>query len=215
MRRTSDERLVVVHDATLERTTNGTGQIAERSWEYISSLDAGVWKDPSFANRNDTKVPLLEDVLTRYRGKDVFILIQIKNHQRDIDDVLNLIREKEMVQQCFAFTNPDGASVIKKTNPDILVINDGFHTDTESLLKRAISSKWNVISPGVAHIRSRFVEKAHQYRILVQASVIDHNFANVTERMLEMKVNFLLGDDCRTIVQTANNFGITQVTPNL
>ncbi len=39
--RLADSRLAVFHDATLERTTNGSGAINEKSWDEIQTLDAG------------------------------------------------------------------------------------------------------------------------------------------------------------------------------
>jgi glycerophosphoryl diester phosphodiesterase len=57
---TFDARPVVLHDAGLERTTNGTGLLAESLLEAISGLDAGSWFDPAFANE---VVPTLEETI--------------------------------------------------------------------------------------------------------------------------------------------------------
>ncbi len=43
---TSDGRLVVCHDPTVDRTTNGTGLIAELSWEEVRALDNAYWWVP-------------------------------------------------------------------------------------------------------------------------------------------------------------------------
>jgi glycerophosphoryl diester phosphodiesterase len=50
---------VVIHDRTLRRTTNGRGLVHFSSWEYLRSLDAGVWFAPRFAGE---RIPLLSDV---------------------------------------------------------------------------------------------------------------------------------------------------------
>lgn len=47
---TRDGHLVVLHDETLERTTNGRGAVRETSWADIAGLDAGSWFSPDFAN---------------------------------------------------------------------------------------------------------------------------------------------------------------------
>ena len=39
---------MVIHDATLDRTTNGFGPVAEATREELSALDAGVWRGPEF-----------------------------------------------------------------------------------------------------------------------------------------------------------------------
>src|SRR5260370_12880151 len=57
---TADDRLVVIHDDTLERTTTGRGYVRDHSWDEIARLDAGVWYGPKFAGE---RVPLLDEAL--------------------------------------------------------------------------------------------------------------------------------------------------------
>ena len=57
---TKDGKMVIMHDPTVNRTTNGTGAVAELTFDEIRSLDAGVKFDPKFAG---TKVPTLEEAL--------------------------------------------------------------------------------------------------------------------------------------------------------
>lgn len=61
VRLTSDDRLVVIHDATLERTTNGSGPVISHTADEIRTLDAGAWFAAEFAGE---RVPLLEEVCT-------------------------------------------------------------------------------------------------------------------------------------------------------
>jgi glycerophosphoryl diester phosphodiesterase len=55
---TSDGRLVVCHDDTVDRTSNGTGPICEKSFEELRQLDFGGWFAPAFAGE---KIPALEE----------------------------------------------------------------------------------------------------------------------------------------------------------
>jgi len=57
---TADDRLVVIHDDTLERTTTGYGYVRDHSWDEISRLDAGAWYAPEFSGQ---RVPLLDEAL--------------------------------------------------------------------------------------------------------------------------------------------------------
>ena len=41
VRATSDGEIVVIHDATVDRTTDGTGEVADLPWEALQELDAG------------------------------------------------------------------------------------------------------------------------------------------------------------------------------
>lgn len=58
--RTRDGQLVVIHDESLDRTTNGSGLVRQHSLEDIKRLDAGSWFHPSYFRE---KVPTLGEVL--------------------------------------------------------------------------------------------------------------------------------------------------------
>ena len=71
---TKDGELVVIHDTTVDRTTNGTGKVGDLTLAEIRQLDAGSWFGEAYAGE---KVPTFEEVLTEFRGK-VGILIELK-----------------------------------------------------------------------------------------------------------------------------------------
>jgi len=72
---TGDDRLILMHDDTLERTTSGSGAVADTSWETISALDAGAWFDARFAGE---RVPLLSEALLRLGELGLGANIEIK-----------------------------------------------------------------------------------------------------------------------------------------
>ena len=72
---TKDHEPVVFHDDTLERTTNGSGLIAEMTYKELQELDAGSWFDNGFVN---TKIPHLEDVLDLLITRNINCNIEIK-----------------------------------------------------------------------------------------------------------------------------------------
>src|SRR2546427_12696742 len=57
---TRDGGVVVMHDWTLERTTDGAGAVSDRTLAEIRRLDAGAWFGPAFRG---TRVPTLAEVL--------------------------------------------------------------------------------------------------------------------------------------------------------
>lgn len=57
---TRDREVVVMHDRTLDRTTDGTGPVCERVLAEITGLDAGTWFGPAFRGE---RVPTLTQVL--------------------------------------------------------------------------------------------------------------------------------------------------------
>jgi len=72
---TFDARPVVIHDTSLERTTDGTGLLAENTLEAISGLDAGAWFDAAFAGE---VVPTLEETIDLLVALDLGADIELK-----------------------------------------------------------------------------------------------------------------------------------------
>ncbi len=71
VRATLDGRLVLLHDATLDRTTDGHGPVAARTLHELRSLDAGAWLAPAHSGR---KVPTLNETLAVLRDTAAFIV---------------------------------------------------------------------------------------------------------------------------------------------
>ena len=88
---TADQKLVVVHDGTVDRTTDGSGQISQLSLADVKALDAGSWFGPQFAGEG---VPTFDEVLelvSRYRHVSPSIALDVKALPPDIIDMIRLV----------------------------------------------------------------------------------------------------------------------------
>ena len=92
---TRDGVVVLLHDKTLDRTTNGTGELAAKTLAELRSLDAGSWKDPQFAGE---PVPTLEQHLRALKGTGCMPVIEIKMTGIS-DKVIQAVRDLDMVDQ--------------------------------------------------------------------------------------------------------------------
>lgn len=72
---TQDGVPIVFHDDTLDRTTSGSGKVAETKWEDIRELDAGSWFGDSFI---DLRIPTLEDALEVIINRGLGVNLEIK-----------------------------------------------------------------------------------------------------------------------------------------
>jgi len=81
VRLTADGVPVVIHDATLERTTNGAGRVGDRTVEELRSLDAG----------DGERIPTLDEVLALVKGKSL-LLVELKEPEA-AEPALAAIRE--------------------------------------------------------------------------------------------------------------------------
>ena len=66
---------VLIHDDTLDRTTDGTGAVASYTATELTRLDAGAWMGPRFAG---TRLPLLTEAIAYCRRNGIWINIEIK-----------------------------------------------------------------------------------------------------------------------------------------
>ena len=64
-----DDHPVVIHDETLERTTDGSGSVRAHTMRELKRLDAGAWRGPAFAGQ---RLQTLQEVLERFRGRTRF-----------------------------------------------------------------------------------------------------------------------------------------------
>ena len=93
---TSDRVPVLLHDETVDRTTDGRGNVHEMTIEQVRALDAGARQfAPRFAGQ---RVPLLAEVVDLTRGK---ALLQIEVKQGGIEqDVADVVRAADAVRWC-------------------------------------------------------------------------------------------------------------------
>lgn len=91
VRMTADGHFVVMHDASVNRTTNGRGRVSKLTLAEIRRLDAGSWFGPQFAGE---RVPTLREALRNLRGRAA-IDIDFKGGPRNSGEHLADILDEE------------------------------------------------------------------------------------------------------------------------
>ncbi|HSF31864.1 MAG TPA: glycerophosphodiester phosphodiesterase family protein [Candidatus Tectomicrobia bacterium] len=93
---TRDGHIVVIHDETVDRTTNGFGPVRSHTLAALRELDAGAWYGATFAGE---RIPTFDEVLARYKGR-MHIHTEIKGHAPYLSQrTADLIRQHGMVGQ--------------------------------------------------------------------------------------------------------------------
>src|SRR5262245_9113565 len=100
VRRCKDGTLVCLHDPTLDRTTDGRGNLAELTFDQVKKLDAGSRFDPAFRNE---RIPRIEDIFTliagEARGAAVFA-VDLKDSGDGLEEkVVRLAESRNILDQ--------------------------------------------------------------------------------------------------------------------
>jgi len=95
---TKDNRIVVIHDKTISRTTNDRGRVSNLTLKELRQYSAGIWFDKKFI---DEKIPTLEEVL-KITNKKIKLLIEIKDTKSvDIEkNLANIIKKNNSQDYC-------------------------------------------------------------------------------------------------------------------
>ena len=122
---TKDRRIVVIHDDTLDRTTNGSGRVSDTSFPALRALDAGAWFDPAFAGE---RVPLLSKVLDAVGGR-LRVNIEIKGWSLRGEtyrgatietEVASLVRERGLSDSVIVSSfNPSALARMRRVAPEL------------------------------------------------------------------------------------------------
>jgi glycerophosphoryl diester phosphodiesterase len=93
---TSNGHIVVIHDDTVDRTTNGSGPVTSHTLAALRELDAGSWFGAKFTGE---RIPTFNEVLERYKGR-VHVHTEIKGHSPSLSQrTADVIRAHAMEEQ--------------------------------------------------------------------------------------------------------------------
>lgn len=116
---TKDNQMVLMHDAAVDRTTNGKGRVIDLTLEEIRLLDAGSWKSSEFTG---VKVPLLEEVLD-IMPRNIWLNIHLKRDEHLSVMVARLLSDKDRLHQAFLACGAEEAAKARQVVPDIKICN--------------------------------------------------------------------------------------------
>lgn len=107
VQRTQDGKLVVMHDFTVDGTTDGTGVVTMMTLAQIKALDAGRWFDAAHAG---TRVPTLDEVFSAV-GQRLVINVEIKTLTLESDGI------EQALADCIAAHHMESRVIVSSFNP--------------------------------------------------------------------------------------------------
>lgn len=184
---TKDGVPVIMHDASVDRTTNGKGAVADLTLAEIKKLDAGSKKAAKYAGE---PIPTLEDAMVNRNGQ--MINIEIKAGGPDIqetaDKVVALIRKHGL--QNNVIISSFSAKALERVHAVDAGIPTGFLFG--GTIPREFPRGITAVHPHFSVVNQRFVDWARGNGWQVNPWTI--NDANEMRRLMDLGVDMIITD---------------------
>nr|WP_206700566.1 glycerophosphodiester phosphodiesterase family protein [Cytobacillus firmus] len=197
VQRSKDGELVVIHDTTVDRTTNGTGKVGDLTFDFLRSLDAGSWKGEQFAGE---PIPTFEEILDRYHGK-VGILIELKapelypGIEEQVADALkerNLDKpqNEKIIIQSFNFDSMKTMDQLLPKVPIGVLTSNRADTTAEALKEFSAYADW--FNPSYGIVSEELVNQVHSLGMQIGSWTVRSQEA--ADFLFEMEVDAIITD---------------------
>ncbi|WP_406687695.1 glycerophosphodiester phosphodiesterase [Rossellomorea vietnamensis] len=197
VQRSKDGELVVIHDTSVDRTTDGSGKVGDLTLEEMKSLDAGSWKGEQFAGE---EIPTFEEVLDRYHGK-VGILIEMKSPElypgieEQVADALkerhlDTPQNEKIILQSFNFDSMKKMDQLLPKVPVGVLAWSQSQATPEALKEISTYAEW--FNPSYGIVTEQVVEDVHSLDMQIGSwTVRSHEAADF---LFDMEVDAIITD---------------------
>ena len=191
-----DGEVMVIHDPTLERTTNGSGKVNNHTLAELKALDAGTKFNPKYAGE---KIPTLEEVF-EHVGKKVLVNVELTNYSSPKDDLIakvaQLVKRQNMQDRVlFSSFIPKNLVMMKELLPDtpvaLLCLEGLGGMFSRSFFLKNVSP--SIIHPYLADVDPLYVRMEHRRNRRVHVWTV--NAEQDIKHMLALRVDGIFTDD--------------------
>jgi len=205
VQQTRDGRLVMMHDLTLERTTNGHGPVAAIDFDDLRRLDAGSWFDRRFAG---IRVPTLEETIELALAADIPLCIEIKGTTVDAPRtavaVAGLLRARDLLDRMFVSSFDHAAlAAAAETAPGLLMaperLPESGPPDPATAVAQATALGAAVLQHRWEDLTTDVVDALHDAGVAVWAWPIDSDEA--VAHSVAVGADAVIGDDVALLVR--------------
>lgn len=193
---TADGHVVVIHDQTVDRTTEGSGRVKEMTLAMLRKLDAGSHFDIAFQGE---PIPTLEEVFKAV-GQLTYVNVELTNYASKTDElpekVAALVKRYNLTRRVFFSSfNPIALVRIRRQLPDApigLLALPGFNgTLARSWVGRLLG--YNSLHPEASDVHPDLVSTAHRRGSHVYVWTV--NQAEEMRRLFSIGVDGIFTDD--------------------
>lgn len=205
---TKDHQLVLMHDATLDRTTDGSGKVSDYTLAELKQLDAGSWKGEKFRGE---KIPTLDEAL-EIMPENIWLNVHLKGSEELATKTAERIVAHRRKHQAFLAAKKTAAMAALEVDSDILICNMERQGNNTKYIDDTIAMEAEFIQL----LGGRSVEPAHTGKLRMHRVRINYCCANEADRvraLFESGVEFPLVDELAAMLQVADEVGIERLKP--
>ncbi|MFD2572735.1 glycerophosphodiester phosphodiesterase [Spirosoma soli] len=208
---TKDGAMVILHDETVNRTTNGTGKVSDLTLAEIRRLDAGAKKSPQFAG---TLIPTFEEVLA-IMPRNVWLNCHLKGGADIGKAAAALVAKTERTHQAFLACGEEVAAGARQVSPAILICNaeNRYRKDTRQYVDATVAMNANFIQL----LREEGEDRREAMATLKKNNVaINYFYAkspNELPALFAAGVDFVLVNNLEECIPQAKKLGIEPIQP--
>ncbi|QVL34513.1 glycerophosphodiester phosphodiesterase family protein [Telmatocola sphagniphila] len=177
IRPTSDGKYMLLHDSTLNRTTNGKGPIRKSSFDEVRALTAGAWFSKAYA---DQKVPTLSEGLTAM-GKQSHGYLDSKDITPE--DLLAAMQKHDLMERSVVYQSAQFLEKLKKLHPKVRALPPldkvEYFDKVAAISPYGFDTEWKILS-------KELIEKAHNTGIKIFSDSLAPLHENVEEYLKAM-----------------------------
>jgi glycerophosphoryl diester phosphodiesterase len=191
---TRDAQVVAMHDFTLDRTTNGQGQLHLLPLEQIRALDAGSWFGTGSGSFGGEQVPTLHEILNFAKEQDVIFYLEIKSGPAwGVEHaVVAALRDQNASARVVILSfDPSALDSIHRMDSTMMTGLLCEHPSND-LVERTVRAGARQLVAAGELITSPVVEKAHRAGLQVVAWTI--NDPEQMRRLIAAGVNGIITD---------------------
>lgn len=186
-----DKELIVIHDPTVDRTSDGSGRIEHMTLAEIKALDAGSWFKKEFQEQRFLTLP---ETLNLIDAK-VRLNIHIKTYKQDREKIVSLtireLKQQKLFRQAYIASDQDSVTLAKGIDPCVEICN--LTTEPQdTYISRSLSIGCRILQPTNTQTDLQFVKEAHRRKMEVNAFYA--NDADEMHRLIECGVDGILTD---------------------
>lgn len=197
---TKDNKMVVIHDGRVDRTTDGTGKVSEFTFAEIRKLDAGSWKSPEFAGE---RIPTLDETLD-IMPYNIWLNVHIKGEKDIALRIAKKLAKENRLHQAFLACGAKAAEMARKKVPEILICNMDRKEDNWDYVKGTIEMEADFIQ-----LRRKITPEYAEYVRVLKENGIRVNYYG-TDSSEEIKMLFGYGVDFPLVNDIVNSVEIAK-----